>query len=104
MATFTESEITDLAEILGTNSDYLSAHLTYFASVISDSDKTRVLELVTEWQGITGNPSVRFVGNEANEGFNMSIGEYKANLATRIAQFVQFEIRSSYGNYSLVRA
>ena len=94
MATFTEAQITDLAEILSTNSDVLDYHLDLYESVITESDKTRVLELVTEWQSITGNPSVRFTGNDANEGFNMSIGEYKSSLARKIANFVQWPMAS----------
>ena len=95
MATFTPEQITDLAEILSTNSDVLDYHLDLYESVITESDKTKILTIVTEWQGITGNPSVRFTGNDANEGFNMSIGEYKSSLARKIANFVQWPLVSS---------
>ena len=94
MATFTEAQITDLAEILATNSDALAYHLDLYESVITESDKTKILLIVTEWQGITGNPSVRFTGNDANEGFNMSIAEYRASLARKIANFVQWPMSS----------
>lgn len=49
MATFTDSQITDLCEILETNSDFLGQHLTYVGSLITETDKTKILLKVTEW-------------------------------------------------------
>jgi hypothetical protein len=96
MATFTEDQITDLAEILGTNSDALGYHLDAYELVISDSDKTRVLELVTEWQAIsTGDMVTTIEPKERNFGARVGSGALSASLARRIATLLQWTIVSS---------
>lgn len=101
MATFTESQITDLAEILGTNSDVLDYHLDLYAAIITDSDKTRVLERVVEWQAIDGD-FVSAEPNATNGGGRYSPSEHRAALAARIAQILQFATYT--GGSRLVRA
>ena len=93
MATFTESQITDLAEILSTNSDVLGDHLETYASVISDSDKVRVLELVTEWQAIsTADMVVTIEPKERNFGARIGAGATTSSIARRIAAFLQWPL------------
>ena len=105
MATFDESQITDLSEILGTNSDVLGAHLEYYASVISDSDKTRVLELVTEWQTVSTTDMVTTIEpKDRNFGVRVSGGAKINSIVSRIAALLQFETLSGGGQTRLVRA
>jgi hypothetical protein len=105
MATFTESQITDLAEILGTNSDALGYHLDAYELVISDSDKTRVLELVTEWQAISTTDMVTTIEpKDRNFGVRVSGGAKINTLAARIASLLQWQTTSTYGQTRLVRA
>ena len=95
MATFTSEQITDLAEILGTNSDVLGDHLEYFESVISDSDKVRVLELVTEWQAVGTSGMVQSIEpNMRNFGVRRGAGASASSLARRIASLLQWEYSS----------
>src|SRR5688572_31965903 len=101
MATFDAAQITDLAEILGTNSDVLDDHLDYYASLITESDKTKVLARVVEWQAIDGN-FAWFSPTESNEGFNLSPGQQRTKLASWIAQLLQWPYVSS-GQSSLIR-
>ena len=105
MATFSESEITDLAEILGTNSDVLGAHLEYYASVITDSDKERVLELVTEWQAVSTTDMVTTIEpKDRNFGVRVSGGAKINSIVSRIASLLQFTMTAGGGQTRLVRA
>lgn len=105
MATFTEAQITDLAEILSTNSDVLGDHLEYYASVISDTDKTRVLELVTEWQAVSTTDMVTTIEpKDRNFGVRVSGGAKINSIVARIAALLQFEMVAGYGQTRLVRA
>jgi len=105
MSTFTEAQITDLAEILSTNSDVLGDHLEYYASVISDSDKTRVLELVTEWQAVSTTDMVTTIEpKDRNFGVRVSGGAKINSIVARISALLQFEMASGYGQTRLVRA
>lgn len=98
MATFTESEITDLAEILSTNSDVLGDHLEFYESVISDSDKTRVLELVTEWQAVGTSGMVTTIEpKDRNFGVRVSAGATTTSIAGRIASLLQFQTYTASG-------
>jgi hypothetical protein len=104
MATFSESEITDLAEILGTNSDALGYHLDAYELVISDSDKTRVLELVTEWQAISTTDMVTTIEpKERNFGTRVGGGSLASSLAFRIGSLLQWPM-TAFGQTRLVRA
>lgn len=92
MATFTESQITDLAEILGTNSDLLGAHLDYYESVITDSDKTKVLARVTEWQG--ADVGVAIEPKERNFGVRIGANSTQSFIAQKIAALLQWPMAS----------
>lgn len=94
MATFTEAQITDLAEILSTNSSDLSYHLDAYEGVITDSDKTRVLAKVTEWQAIDTD-FAKFEPKESNEGFQYDPGVKRAALVQRIATLVQWPVTTT---------
>ena len=103
MATFTEAQITDLAEILSTNSDVLDYHLDLYESVITESDKTRVLELVTEWQAVSTADMVTTIEpKDRNFGVRVSAGATTSSVARRIAALLQFETSGSGSR--LVRA
>ena len=103
MATFTEAQITDLAEILSTNSDVLDYHLDLYESVITESDKTRVLELVTEWQAVSTADMVTTIEpKDRNFGVRVSAGATTSSIAGRIARLLQFETSGSGSR--LVRA
>jgi hypothetical protein len=105
MATFDADEITDLAEILGTNSDELGAHLTFYAAVISDPDKTKVLSLVTEWQAISTTDMVTAIEpKDRNFGVRVSGGAKVNSLASRIASLLQWTATGTTGQTRLIRA
>jgi len=102
MATFTESQITDLAVILGTNSDYLSQHLDFYASVITDSDKTKVLALMSQYDGFD-NRYIAFTPTESNEGLNMNLSNAVGDVESKIAKLLQFEYDSASSGNGLIR-
>lgn len=101
MATFDEDEITDLAEILGTNSDLLDAHLDLYASVITDSDKTKVLARVTEWAAVD-NDTVTIEPMERNFGVRKGSSSTRSLIAQRIAALLHWPYTVT-GQMSLVR-
>lgn len=99
MTTFSESQITDLAAILGTNSISMSTHIGLYANVITDSDKTKVLAYITDWQAAE-NDFVSFTPTESNEGFNLDTTRKRNAFASKIASLLQWE---DYGSGGLVR-
>lgn len=91
MATFSATQITDLAEILETNSSTLGDHLALYAAVISDTDKTRVLALVTEWQSVSTTDMVTTIEpKDRNFGVRVSAGAGTSSVARRIASLLQW--------------
>lgn len=102
MATFTETQISDIAEIVGSNSDYLADHLSYYELQITEADKTKVLARVAEWQAIDGN-FARFTATESNEGFNLSPDENRRFLVRSITTLLYLPM-SMGGGSRLVRA
>jgi hypothetical protein len=100
MATFTESQITDLADILETNSDVLSAHLTYHESLITDSDKTKVLSRMSEIQALDTNHS-SFTPTESNEGLNLGASSNRIFLANKLAALLHWN-QTGTGHYQTV--
>mgnify|MGYP001378669319 CR=1 FL=1 len=101
MATFTESQISDLAEILCTNSDVLEDHLSYYAEQITESDKTKVLARVTEWQGLDGD-FTRIHPRERNFGAEINPADRKGFLVRSIASLLHWQVSS--GVQRLARA
>ena len=83
MATFTDSEITDIAEIVGLTTDYLSNHLVYFASLIPDEAKTRALSRVADYQSVEDDVT-EVHSNNANYGASISSSQKKAGIRDRI--------------------
>ncbi len=90
MSTFTAQQITDLAEILSTNSDVLGLHLDYYASVITDTDKTAVLGSVTEYQAIESN-DVSIEPMEKNFGARIGAGDKRSLIRRRIESLLQWQ-------------
>ena len=93
MATFTAAQITDLADILGTNSDVLSLHLDFYAGIITDSDKTKVLARVTSYQALD-DLHANFSPKESNEGLKLSASGQRNYYARKIANLLQFPFDS----------
>lgn len=87
MATFTEAEISDLCEILECPSNYLAARLDFYASQITDSDKTKVLAKVDEWTTAGGNFTA-IMPTEANFGAKINPNDAKAQIRRQIAQMI----------------
>lgn len=98
MATFSTAQITDLAEIVGSNSDVLGLHLSFYAGVITDDDKVRVLERVTEYRAIESD-NVHIEGGPASFKGRISPSEKRSLIKKRIADLIQFPI----GDGRLVR-
>ena len=66
--------------------------MTYYASVITDTDKTRVLELVTEWQAVGTSGMVTTIEpKDRNFGVRVSAGASASSIRSRIASLLQFE-------------
>ena len=103
MATFDESEITDLAEILGTDSNHLSVHLDYYAPLITDSDKTAVLSRVTDYQAVEDN-DVDIYAKERNFGAQISSDKKRSLIRARIVSLLHAEDFVSASGSRLVRA
>lgn len=102
MATFTEAQTTSLAAIFTASSDVMDDHLVYYASVITESDKTAILAQVTRYENGTVKGRVWFDSTESNEGFNMSAVNVASNKdpKTIIAGLIGWEVVSGS---SLVR-
>lgn len=104
MATFTESQITDLCRIIGTNSDLLSTHLDYYETLITDSDKTAVLADVTAYELIEDD-NVFVEPNVKNFGAKISPDGKRALIRNRIVNILQCsELVSGMGGGRLIRA
>ena len=84
MATFSESQITDIAEILETNSDVLGYQLDLNAPIITESDKTKVLAKITEW-ATAGANFTAIEPKEANFGAKISPNSQKDQIRRQIA-------------------
>lgn len=72
MATFTESQINDIALSIGMTPTLLNAHLAGFGASLTDDIKTKVLAQLTRYQDGTAGGQVWFTPTESNEGFNLS--------------------------------
>lgn len=87
MATFSESQITDLCEILEINSDYLSQHLAYVAPLVTESDKTKILAKVTEWT-TAGAKFTAIEPNVRNFGAKINPNNQKEQIRSQIASLI----------------
>lgn len=105
--TFTAAEVTDLAEILQTNSDVLGLHLMLFAGVITETDKDKVLGLVEKWnaEGGVGNQFVKVLPNDKNFGADIDPEREKSDIRAAISNLLQFPVggRPGGGGTRLVR-
>lgn len=90
MATFTEAQITDLAEILGTNSDLLSTHLDFYESLITDADKTAILARVTDYQAVE-DKDLSIMPTESNFGAKIGSSEKRSLIRKRIAALLSWQ-------------
>ena len=88
MATFSETQITDLAAILETNSDYLSNRLGTYREVITEADKAKVLGLMATWE-TAGNKFTSIEPNTANFGARINPGDRKDQIKKQIAGLLQ---------------
>lgn len=96
MATFTEAQVTSLAEIFETTSDVMSTHLTFRAGLITDSDKTAIVAQIARYTNATVAGRTWFKGTESNEGFNMGAVNVASNKDPRtiIAGLIGWEVSS----------
>ncbi len=104
MATFTEAQISDLAGVLGTNSDVLGDHLEYYETVISEADKTNVLAALASIAAIPAGNSVTSVEpKERNFGARIGAGALEGKYRQKIAGWLQWPLTVSTGLGRLVR-
>lgn len=96
MATFSSSQITDLAEILGTSSEILGNHLDVYAEVISEDDKTRVLERVTDYQAVE-DKTTSFEPVLKNFGAKKNPATQRSLIKQRIAALLSWKVATSGG-------
>ena len=94
MATFSESQITDLAEIFDTNSETLADHLEFYASVITESDKTAVLARITDFQAVEDNDT-SIEPNVRNFGARINSNSKRALIRKRIAALLSWTLTGS---------
>jgi hypothetical protein len=87
MATFSESQVTDLCEILETDSDYLADHLEFYANQISEADKTKVLAKITEWE-TAGAKFTAIEPNVRNFGAKINPDNQKNQIRSQIASLL----------------
>lgn len=87
MATFTASQVTDLCEILEVDSNFLTNHLSYHASIISDSDKTKVLSKIDEW-ATAGADFTAIEPNVRNFGAKINPDSQKNQIRSQIASLL----------------
>lgn len=102
MATFTEAQVSDLAELLNSNSDEVGDHLEYYADIITESDKTKVLDHIASWQAASTNftsihPNVR------NFGARINPGDLKGFYARTIANLLHFSYAGAGDQTTLAR-
>lgn len=90
MAQFTDAQITSLAEILGTSSNVLNAHLGYVGSLITETDKTSILNRVTEYQAVEDN-DVSISPMERNFGARIDNSKKRSLIKNRIASLLLWE-------------
>lgn len=96
MATFTESEITDLAATQGVASYVIVDHVTLAGNYITDSDKTQLLDWVADWQAVEKQYAA-FTPTESNEGLNLNLAQQKAAIAAKIAGLLDFQNQTNNG-------
>jgi hypothetical protein len=89
MATFTEAQVADLAEVFAVNSNALAAQLNLFASLITESDKTKALGLITKWQELDADDNgTTFTAVTTNLGFNQDITIRKNEIRRTLANML----------------
>jgi hypothetical protein len=98
MATFTEAQVSELAGVLGTNSDTLGYHLDAYEQVISESDKTNVLATLVLIAAIPAGNSVTSVEpKERNFGARIGAGALERKYAAKIAGWLQWPLTATAG-------
>lgn len=99
MATFTESQVTDLAEIFGATSDYMGQYLDARADIITDSDKTAITADVTSYQAIESD-NVEIQAGPAGFQGSVSADKKRSLIKKRIAALIGWQVSTGA---SLVR-
>ena len=102
MATFTSAQTTDLARIFTSNSDVMGDHLTFFADVISDEDKTAILADITAYEAVEDDNVFVTAGPAGFQG-SISPDKKRSLIKNRIAGLIQWPLPSS-GGARLVRS
>lgn len=87
MAAFTDSQISDLCTILEVGSDVLGDRLTYYADLITDADKTKVVALIADWE-TAGAKFTSIVAKESNLGAQFDPNAQKQQLKRQIAALI----------------
>lgn len=100
MATFSNSQITDIATIFGVSSDVVNNRLIYFQNTITDEDKTKVIALIAEFAEVDGNYA-SFTPTESNEGFNLRADSQKDTIRRRLGGLLHCEDFASQGGSML---
>lgn len=84
MATFDETQIADFVEVFEMDSDKISQYLAYVATLITDADKAKALEILAKWQAVQ-DKFVSIEPNLKNFGSRIEYGKNRASLARRLA-------------------
>ena len=93
MATFSESQVTSLAEIFGQTSDLMSQWLSIRDGIITESDKTAILADVTSYQAIEDD-NVEISAKERNFGAAVSASNKRNLIKKRIAALIGWQMAS----------
>ena len=104
MATFSESQISGIATVLKSNSRDVKAIVDFYASQITESDKTKVEDLLSRWE--TANLKfTSILPTESNRGVKIEAEKEKNEIRQQIANltFTTSLINASNGQFRLVR-
>jgi hypothetical protein len=96
MATFDETQVTNLARIFGTTSDLMSTWLDVRTSIITDADKTAILADITSYQAIQDD-NLQLEPKERNFGTRLNASDKRSLIRNRIAGLIGWQMTASAG-------
>lgn len=102
MATFNSLQTTDLASIFGVSSDLMGDRLDYAESLISEDDKTMVLDNVSAYQAIENDNMVVSAGPAGFQG-RIDPDQKRSLIKKRIAGLIHCTDLFSSSGSRLVR-
>lgn len=103
MATFSDQEVTNIAEIIGVNIVDLRFHVNYYASQITPEAYTRVIQRVTDFQAIEDD-TTDVKPNLKNFGAEISADKKRSLIRQRIVTLLFLDELCGGGTSKLIRS